>query len=218
MILTGVETHAYQDGDSLWASAREVLARGRREKQYLYIYWSELDTCSHLTSPDHSRMRDEWNIFSRGLYQFISALPGIAHGKTLLLLTADHGQISTQYHTDYEMKNHPELGNHLIMKPSGESRLPFIFIKNGHETEVVKYLASHWDQQFKIFPSSDFLRSGMLGTAAPYHGTIDRVGTHVVVPEKNAYWWWVNKDNVLKGRHGGLSPQEMLVPFLAVSI
>jgi hypothetical protein len=44
------------------------------------------------------------------------------------------------------------------------------------------------------------------------------VGSHIVFPENNAYWWWVNKENHLLGRHGGLSRDEMLVPFFAMEV
>lgn len=30
--------------------------------------------------------------------------------------------------------------------------------------------------------------------------------------------WWSEKENLLIGRHGGLSADEMLVPFLAVRL
>jgi hypothetical protein len=40
----------------------------------------------------------------------------------------------------------------------------------------------------------------------------------MVVTRDNAYLWWSRQDNFLLGRHGGLSPEEMLVPFLAVRL
>jgi hypothetical protein len=69
-----------------------------------------------------------------------------------------------------------------------------------------------------MIPSSEVLSAGLFGSGQPYHGTIDRVGQFVVFPRDNAYWWWVNKENHLRGRHGGLSQSEMLVPFFALEI
>ena len=104
------------------------------------------------------------------------------------------------------------------MKPTGESRLPFLFIKKGHEEKVVRYLSTHWDGQFEMVPSAEFLNSGLMGFGKAFTGTTDRIGNWVVIPKNNAYWWWVNKENILRGRHGGLSPQEMLVPFFAIEL
>jgi hypothetical protein len=38
------------------------------------------------------------------------------------------------------------------------------------------------------------------------------------VSQGSAYLWWAPKENVLIGRHGGVSPEEMLVPFLAARL
>jgi hypothetical protein len=46
----------------------------------------------------------------------------------------------------------------------------------------------------------------------------DRLGDLIVIARKDAYLWWADKDNPLIGRHGGLSEQEMVVPFLSVEL
>jgi hypothetical protein len=40
----------------------------------------------------------------------------------------------------------------------------------------------------------------------------------VAIPHGDAYLWWVNRQNVMLGRHGGLHPDEMLVPLYALSL
>ena len=104
------------------------------------------------------------------------------------------------------------------MKPTGESRLPFLFIKNDHEEDVARYLSTHWGQQFEMVSSTEFLNSGLMGGRKAYKRTLDRIGNWVVIPRDHEYWWWVNKENSLRGRHGGLSPQDMLVPFFAIEL
>jgi hypothetical protein len=34
----------------------------------------------------------------------------------------------------------------------------------------------------------------------------------------DAYLWWAQKENTLKGRHGALSRKEMLVPLLNIRL
>jgi hypothetical protein len=46
----------------------------------------------------------------------------------------------------------------------------------------------------------------------------DRLGDVIALARGDSYLWWANKDNPLIGRHGGLSPEEMLVPLLAVRL
>jgi hypothetical protein len=47
---------------------------------------------------------------------------------------------------------------------------------------------------------------------------INSAGNLIAAAKGNAYWWWADKENPLIGRHGGLSEEEMLVPFLAARL
>jgi predicted AlkP superfamily pyrophosphatase or phosphodiesterase len=218
MLFNDVTKHSFIESKDLWKSAARVLNQKSGQKKFLYIYWGDLDTRSHRSGPTHTSVRDEWDSFSQSIYQFLSAINSEKKRKTLFILTADHGQIPTEIIPEYTLANHKNLTNHLIMNPTGESRLPFLFIKNGREAEVEDYLKKHWEQKFKMLPSNIFLASGLMGSGAAYKGTIDRIGNYVVIPKENAYWWWVDKENVLYGRHGGLSTQEMLIPFFALQL
>jgi hypothetical protein len=65
-------------------------------------------------------------------------------------------------------------------------------------------------------PAEQVLEAGLLGPGARHARLVDRIGDWVVVPQGNAYWWWADKENPLLGRHGGLSPLEMLVPYFSL--
>jgi hypothetical protein len=41
------------------------------------------------------------------------------------------------------------------------------------------------------------------------------MGDLTVIARENHFLWWGDEENPLLGRHGGLTPKEMLVPFLA---
>jgi predicted AlkP superfamily pyrophosphatase or phosphodiesterase len=217
MLFKDVKSHSYCTESDLWYSVRESIQRKDGLKTFTYIYSGELDTLSHRFGPHHPRVFAEWNRFANFLRQFISAVSS-KNSKTLFLLTADHGQIPTETLPEYDLQAHPGLTDHFVMNPTGESRLPFLFIKKDHEQDVHQYLSTHWNDQFNLISSKEFILSGLLGEGKPYSGTIDRLGHSVVIPKNNAFWWWVKKENLLRGRHGGLSPQEMLVPFFAIDI
>jgi hypothetical protein len=46
----------------------------------------------------------------------------------------------------------------------------------------------------------------------------NRIGDLIAIARQEAYLWWANEDDFLLGRHGGLHPQDMLVPFLAARL
>jgi len=218
MLLRDVTNIAFETTEDLWQKVERIYIENVSQTTYAYIYWSGLDTLSHHTGPEAPQLYDEWLIFSKSLAGFINNLSIKKLEDTLFILTADHGQIATEVREEYDLHNHPEFTRHLVMMPTGESRLPYLFIKNGHEAFVSEYLKTHWDNLFTMIPSSEVLTAGLLGNGNPHVSTIDRIGSHVVFPKNNAYWWWVNKENHLFGRHGGLSQEEMLVPLFTLEI
>jgi hypothetical protein len=218
MLLKDVQTQSYRSLDELWALVGDIQTSYQHSKTYTYIYWGELDTLSHQVGPGDRQVREKWDDFARGLEAFVRGRQGRAGRDTLLLLSADHGQIPTEIQEDYDLRNHPDLVSHLVMLPSGEGRLPFLFVKPGHVDTVAASLARKWGDQFQMAPAEKVLASGLLGSRPPCAETVERLGQQVVFPRGNAYWWWVNKENRLHGRHGGLSREEMLVPFFALEI
>jgi hypothetical protein len=60
--------------------------------------------------------------------------------------------------------------------------------------------------------------AGLFGPGTPHPEIFNRIGDLIVAAKGSAYWWWAAKENPLIGRHGGLSADEMLVPFLAAKL
>lgn len=218
MLFQNVEQIPFSDKEDLWNACLSILSKYRDERAYLYIYWSGLDTASHHEGPESDNVFSGLNDFILSLEGFLEQLNQKSQKDTLFILTADHGQISTEIKSDYELRNHPELLKNLIMQPTGESRMPFLYIKRNSEDRVRNYLDSHWDNQFLMMKSGEVLESGLLGDCEISQSALDRFGSHVVFAQGNAYWWWPKKENHLLGRHGGLSREEMLVPLYLLEI
>jgi arylsulfatase A-like enzyme len=218
MLLNDTQTFSFQSLDEMWDTAASIQVSQKQNKTFTYLYWGDLDTRSHRSGPLDRQIFQLWDEFSQRLARFILSSRSWSNANTLLILTADHGQIPNEINPDYDLHNHPEFTRHLIMMPSGESRLPILFIKPGHDQEIQVYLENHWDSQFSAVRSDKVIQSGLLGNCPAYEGTVERLGQYVVFPKNDAYWWWVNKENHLLGRHGGLSQQEMLVPFFALEM
>jgi hypothetical protein len=69
-----------------------------------------------------------------------------------------------------------------------------------------------------LITRQEVLEVGLLGCGKPHADLLNRVGDLVAIPHGDAYLWWVNRQNVMLGRHGGLHPDEMLVPLYALSL
>lgn len=214
MLMNGVEINPFRSLSDLWVSLSALLDATHAEQNYIYIYWGDLDEHSHRFGPDDPRVALELAAFSRQLAYFLRERRARNRQDTLLLVTADHGHISTPRRADYELRRHPRLLDCLVMMPSGEARFPFVYLRPGREEAFLRYLEETWPGQFLPIPSTQALASGLFG-GSPYDRVPDRIGDYVIIPQGDAYWWFGSRDNPLLGRHGGLSRTEMLVPFLS---
>jgi hypothetical protein len=175
-----------------------------------------VDSLSHRHGPDDERPRAEFENFTQAFqHYFLETLSPQARKHTAVILTADHGQLTTRVDPHYELNSHPDLDRRLHLKPTGENRLFYLHVRPGQTEAVREYIEKHWLGQFQVLDSAYALDAGLFGPGQPHPGMRDRLGDLIVVPHGESYLWWADKPNPLLGRHGGLHPEEMLVPFLA---
>lgn len=219
MLLKQADIHTFSTASDLWVNLRKIIEQKPWQRSYTWVYWSEVDHFSHLYGPDDERTAAEFDNFSLAMQRlFLERLSSSLRDQTLLILTADHGQISTPQNPQYELRRHPELMRRLHLSPTGENRLAFFYPKPGELETVRDYLLTTWSGDFSILDSQHAAQAGLFGPGEHHPGLLDRIGDLIAVAHKDAYLWWADKDNPLYGRHGGLHPDEMLVPFLATRL
>jgi hypothetical protein len=212
-----VDRHGYTNVVQLWQGVRQLLEEDLDQRKYVWVYWDGVDGLSHLDGPDASTVETAFSGFTSAFdAEFASVLDRRARQGTLLLLVADHGLISTPNNPHYDLRRHPNLQRRLHIKPTGENRLAFLYVRPGQVEAVREYIERTWPRQFQIFDSQYVMHQGLFGND-PFHSRLaDRIGDLVVAARGPAYLWWGEKPNPLLGRHGGLTPEEMIVPLLAV--
>lgn len=215
MLQAEAEVMPFRSLSDLWVTLGAMLAESTVERRYTYIYWGDLDEHSHRFGPADPRVALEFAGFSRQLGRFLRQRKHF-RGKTLLLITADHGHIFTPRRPEYEMRNHPRLVDMMAMLPSGEARMPFVFLRPGRQDHFLRYLETTWPGEFLAVPAEQAIHAGLFGSQSVCQRLPDRVGDFVVFPQGNAYWWFGSRNNLLLGRHGGLSRTEMLVPLFSL--
>jgi len=215
------DVFGYAAASDFWLSLRRILEQ-RPEHGFVSAYWSAVDTLAHRLGPlDES---GDAEIVSLALLMeeiFLNRLTPAAREGTLLLLTADHGQITTPPGSAILLDQHPALLDALFLPPLGEGRVPFFYVRNGKYELVRRYVDDHFSGQFIFFSQDELLRSGLLGPGVPYAETPHRLGDIVGIATGNAHFASDAesvKNKPMLGRHGGLTPQEMLVPLLAVRL
>lgn len=217
MFMGQAERHAIGTPADMWIAIRELLESNTSTRNYIWAYWGQLDGTSHLYGPDSERAEAEFFSFSKAFDDhFLGKLNPAVKEDTLVILTADHGQIATDPGDNrYDLNNHPRFTEMLHMKPTGENRLAYLHVKPGMIKSVKEYIQNAWPGGFAVFDTGTALEEGLFGTGSPHPDIHNRLGDLVAAAKRDHYWWWGAKPNPLIGRHGGLSSQEMLVPFLA---
>jgi predicted AlkP superfamily pyrophosphatase or phosphodiesterase len=214
-----VEIHPFSTAADLWVSLRQLIERAPTERQYIWTYWGDVDGLSHLYGPDDERVVAEFSHFSAAFEQFfLNQLGPVERKDTLVILTADHGQIHTPLVANHDIKHHPKIGENLHINPTGENRMSYLHLRAGKEAVVRNYLQANWSSGFTFVTQEEALAAGLFGPGEHHPGLRDRVGDLMAFAHEDAYLWWENKKDYMLGRHGGLHQQEMLVPFLAARL
>lgn len=216
MLYQAAITQPVHSPADLFANLNDLLESPSDQPRYINAYWGSLDDMAHRYGPGDERVRREMAAFSLHFGYFLADRRRHGRGDTLLVLTADHGHILTPKEADYELRNHPRLLDTMVMLPSGEARLPYVFLRPGREATFLDYVAKTWGGRFTPMPAEQFLASGVMGDGARHPDLPNRIGDCVVIVEEGAYWYFPPKENPLLGRHGGLSRTEMLVPLLGM--
>jgi len=220
MFMKDANRHAIRTAPDMWISIRELLESEKHTSKYIWAYWDRLDGISHLFGPDSERAKAEFMDFSRNFETYLlNRLNPELKKETIVMLAADHGQITTDNTNDnYDLKNHPEFTKLLHIMPTGENRLAYLHIKPGKVEAVKDYIQDAWPNQFCLIDPEEAVTGGLFGSGTPHPEIYNRLGDLIVAAGGKAYWWWATKPNPLIGRHGGLSAEEMLVPFLAARL
>jgi hypothetical protein len=220
MFFPDVTRIGFHSSSDLWISLRQLIENRPDERAYYWAYWPDVDTYSHKFGPNDERVRAEFSLFTLAFEQlFWNNFPADLRDDTLFLMAADHGQVHTENDPHYDLRNHPNLIRRLHMQPTGENRLVFLYVRPGQIEAVKEYIERTWPNQFVIMESGYALDNGLFGPGQSNPRLSERIGDLVVIARGSAYWWWSpTKENPLIGRHGGLLPEEMLVPLLAAPL
>jgi hypothetical protein len=212
------EIWRHYEASDFWVQLRRLLAQTRGQRAYITAYWSGLDTIGHAYGHDS----EVWEAEFRSLVallarELLDALPAADRDGTLLLLTSDHGQIRVPAERVLTADEDPELRAHLLVPIVGESRAAFVYPRPGHAANVKQYLAQVLGRKLVIVDSDEAVRAGLMGWPVAEE-TWARAGELLVLPLDGYGLQRTRPRIMMQSRHGGLTPEEMLVPLLGARL
>ncbi len=208
---------------------RERMAE-RRGPAYYVLYFDRFDGLCHEYGPNSPQVEAELDTFLTALERLFLARPAPGQGDTLFILTADHGEVETDPETTIYLnidRRFAGLERSLKTNRRGEplvaagaARDFFLHVQDERLDEVQAFLAERLAGRAVAYRTADLVAAGFFGALPPSATFLGRVGNLVILPYAGETVWWYEKDRFEQrfyGHHGGLTPQEMEIPFLMLA-
>jgi predicted AlkP superfamily pyrophosphatase or phosphodiesterase len=224
-VTDGAQVVAYRTLPEALVNLASLLEQ-RRERTYYFLYVDSVDAIGHHYGPESPQFAAEIEVFLATMELVLHRRLARAKGRTLLLVTADHGQVAIDPATTiYLNREIPELTAYLranrsgqILAPAGSARDMFLYVKSQYLDEARALLERKLAGRAEVYPVQDLVAQGFFGAEPPSHEFLGRVGDLVILPYAGESVWWYEKDvfeQRFYGSHGGLTPAEMETILLA---
>jgi hypothetical protein len=214
-----VHTFVPGSGADLWVMLRRFMEERAGQRLFISVYWGAVDGIAHERGPASPAIDAEVRTWTRLMAEeFLDRLSPGALAGTVLTLLADHGQIDTPPDSAVWLDRHPELLQHLLMKPVGEQRFSYLFARQGKADAARRYLNERLSRAFVVIDSQRAFEAGLFGSGTSAPETTARLGDLLVVSRGDHVLYEGDASPLMLGLHGGLSPEEMLVPYVLVRL
>lgn len=214
--------------DALDHLVTRILAKEESPAFYL-LYYDAIDAASHLAGPDSQLVEEEldrfFSLLDQRFYQKLRQLTG----DTLLMLTADHGQVSVSPNTTWYLNRElPGILRYLRtsqtgkpLAPAGSARDLFLSFEEEQLDEAINLLQHSLAGRAEVYPTRDLIGQNFFGTPRPSNAFLSRVGNAVILPYEQETTWWLEDGRFamrFQGHHGGMLPNEMEIPLLLLPL
>lgn len=190
------------------------IAEGEDEA-FALMYWTQPDADMHAHGVDSTQARAQYKNVNDAVERLSAQIFRDGREDTLLLVTSDHGL--TDVDGGVELTQDPEVMDMLLMPPSIESRAAAIFLKPGRLADFRKWFEKKLAEDFLLVTREEALASGIFGRGTPHPKSGDFIGDALLIATGRRYLEYtvpgVTHDR-LRGRHAGLTADEMLVDII----
>jgi predicted AlkP superfamily pyrophosphatase or phosphodiesterase len=219
LVTDGAKTVPYRTLPQALATLGELFEQQQRPSYY-FVYVDSIDSLGHQYGPESPHFIAESEAFLLIMEHLFHQQLVRAPGRTLFLMTADHGQVAIDPATAiYLNQRFPEIipwlrtnaaGRALV--PAGSSRDMFLYIRDEHVDEAQAFLARALEGRAEVYRTADLIARSFFGSQPPSERFLSRVGNVIILPYAGESVWWYEKgvfEQNFYGNHGGLTPEEM---------
>jgi len=188
-------------------------AQNKRGKKYIFVYTSIVDSVCHNLGKNNPEAIAQFHAVEK-------AFSRISLKNSIILITADHGQVESPHSKQIELWKHPKMTECLSQAVVGEPRTAFCYVHPHMERQFVQYVRTKLKKYCILKKSIDLLNEGWFGPGNHHPMLKHRIGDYVLLAKEN----YVLLDRLyggeatfaLMGNHGGISKEEIEVPLIVV--
>lgn len=178
-------------------------------RQFAYAYRFDLDDVMHDHGTTCGQARRLLRKLSRDLQKLVQKYPD-----TLVVVTADHGQIDTQGHVP--LYQDQALQACLAQPVSLDPRGAAFHVKPDQHAQFARAFAQY-QADFALYPTQTLIDQGVFGTT-PDPEKRAMLGDYLAIGKATGKSLVFKADKKLhRGEHTGLTPDEMLVPLIIIN-
>ncbi len=189
-------------------------ALARHPRVLVYLYWGEVDKVGHV----HGCESWQWGQEVEHVDAELARLVRSARRDELVVVTADHGMVDIPHAERVDLVDEPELTRG-VRHLGGEARALHLYCEPGEAAAVAATWRSRFGAEVDVVTRDDAVAGGWFGPVAdhvrPRIGDVLAIaaGRIAIVDSSTA------RPELLRllGQHGALTPDEVLVPVLAVT-
>lgn len=189
----------------------------KQKRKYLYAYWGDYDSFSHHHGKDNKKSQKHLLELDKKLGAWAKNLIGT---DTLLLITADHGQVITPIKKIILLNKLALVKECLELPIGGDARSAFCYIKPNKKQQFEQYVRHHLQKYCTIHTAKELVELGFFGPGKPHPKLLDRIGDYVLLAKENYSLKELlpgeEEKKLHRGNHGGLSKEEMTVPLIKI--
>lgn len=201
------------------------------DPSYLYAYLPQIDTAAHAAGTDSDEYRTTVAKTLEAIERSLSELPGdeadeTDAGETLVLVTADHGHVDTDASRSVDLESSETVMGNLQrhangdpVRYAGSPRNVHLHLRGDGDTREAVRSELVGDLDARVFTAEEARERDLFGDREESDTFRRRLGDLVVCHRDQSVWYGSDPAKFeLIGMHGGLHPDEMLVPFAAIDL
>lgn len=190
----------------------------QRERQYIYVYWPELDHLGHTQGVASRAVKAQFSMLSAEFEAFLKSIEG---SQTTVIVTADHGMVDCGARRLLRLDDHRALADTLALPLCGDRRAAYCYVKPEKRRAFEHYVDTVLADYATRFSSDELIGQGYFGLGPAHPQLCRRVGDYTLVMKGHhgiKDWLPGERREIQIGAHGGISDAEMYVPLIVANV